>query len=511
MPYYRLDALLAGLTCLFVYLLWNRSRLSKHITLPPGPPRRPIVGNLYDLPKIHEWETYTSWAKQYGDVVYVRVLQQQMIFVNSVSAAKELFEKRSSIYSDRFDFPMLNDLMGFNWSFVLMRYGDRWRRNRRMFHQHFHPGAIKAYQPLQIKHARDLLKRLRETPHDFMNHTRQLSGAITMDILYGIKVKPSGDPYLKLAEEAFKVAATAGNPGSYIVDTFPILKYVPEWMPGAGFKVKARIWKEELISKMPVMPHEECKRTMAAGNATVSFTASALERLARRTDEGVAEEEETIRGTAATGFGAGADTTTVALQWFIIAMIKYPEVQKKAQAELDSVLGIERLPTFEDRPSLPYINAICLEIQRWHPILPLGVAHGLTEDDVYNNMLIPKGTIVVGNAWAMLHDEKVYGPKVDEFNPERFFLPGVKPDISVAFGFGRRICPGRYIAENTIFLAVASLLKVFNFSHAKGADGKELLLDITFTSGAISRPDPFQCSILPRSEEAESLLKHFND
>ncbi|KAF8524543.1 cytochrome P450 [Hysterangium stoloniferum] len=511
MPYYRLDALLVGLTCFFVYMLWNRWRLPKNITLPPGPPRRPIVGNLYDLPKTHEWETYTSWAKQYGDVVYVKALQQHMIFVNSVSAAKELFEKRSSIYSDRFDFPMLNHLMGFDWSFVLMPYGDRWRRNRRMFHQHFYPGAIKAYQPLQIKHARDLLKRLQETPHDFMDHTRQLSGAITMDILYGIKVKPSGDPYLKLAEEALKVAAVAANPGTYIVDTFPILKYVPEWMPGAGFKVKARIWKEELGSKMPVMPHEECKRTMAAGNATVSYTASALERLARRTDEGVAEEEEVIRGTAATGYAAGTDTTTVALQWFIIAMIKYPEVQKKAQAELDNVLGIDRLPTFDDWPSLPYINAICLEIQRWRPVLPLGIAHALMEDDVYNNMFLPKGTIVVGNSWAMLHDEKVYGPKVDEFNPERFFLPGVKPDISPAFGFGRRICPGRYIAEKTIFIAVASLLKVFNFSCAKGAGGKEILLNITFTSGAISRPDPFQCSILPRSEEAESLLKHFND
>jgi hypothetical protein len=100
----------------------------------------------------------------------------------------------------------------------------------------------------------------------------------------------------------------------------------------------------------------------------------------------------------------------------------------------------------------------------------------------------------------MLHDEKDYGPQVNEFNPDRSFLPGVRADISAAFGFGRRyeplmtavspsltavssICPGRYIAENTIFIGVASLLKVFNFLPAKGVDGKEIPLNITTTSG----------------------------
>ena len=97
-------------------------------------------------------------------------------------------------------------------------------------------------------------------------------------------------------------------------------------------------------------------------------------------------------------------------------MALYPEVQKKAQAEIDAVVGPNRLPDFHDRPSLPYINAVLKESLRWNIIVPLGrpfviifvatimtssegIPHMSTIDDEYNGFYIPKGTIVIGNAW----------------------------------------------------------------------------------------------------------------
>jgi len=80
-------------------------------------------------------------------------------------------------------------------------------------------------------------------------------------------------------------------------------------------------------------------------------------------------------------------------------MVLFPEVQKKAQNELDMVLGDNRLPEFEDRPALPYTVAIYKETMRWHPLLPTGVAHKVTQDDVIDDYFIPKGTIVFGNSW----------------------------------------------------------------------------------------------------------------
>ncbi|KAF8506394.1 cytochrome P450, partial [Gautieria morchelliformis] len=108
------------------------------------------------------------------------------------------------------------------------------------------------------------------------------------------------------------------------------------------------------------------------------------------------------------------------LSWFILAMILYPDVQRKAQHELDEVIGADRLPTFEDCNSLPYMNAICKEIQRWHPVVPPGIAHRVTQDDVHNNNFIPEGSVVIGNAWEMLHDKNMYGSNTEHFEPECF-------------------------------------------------------------------------------------------
>ena len=84
---------------------------------------------------------------------------------------------------------------------------------------------------------------------------------------------------------------------------------------------------------------------------------------------------------------------------FFLAMTLYPEVQRKAQAEVDAVVGPDRLPSFQDRDRLPYVSAICNELLRWLPVGPLGVPHRLIEDDEYNGHLLPKGSIFIVNLW----------------------------------------------------------------------------------------------------------------
>ncbi|KIJ48876.1 hypothetical protein M422DRAFT_161957, partial [Sphaerobolus stellatus SS14] len=122
--------------------------------LPPGPPQRLFMGNTLDMPKERQWETFAKGAQQYGEIVYLRLVNTDMIIVNSRQMTYELFDKRSSIYSDRPDFPMVKDVMGWDWGLPFQRYGLWWRAHRRTLHAKFHVNAVDAFKPSQLKHTR---------------------------------------------------------------------------------------------------------------------------------------------------------------------------------------------------------------------------------------------------------------------------------------------------------------------------------------------------------------------
>jgi len=249
---------------------------------------------------------------------------------------------------------------------------------------------------------------------------------------------------------------------------------------------------------------------MAAGNAPSSFVSDLLEEL----DGDDFETEQIIQRCAGVAYGAGSDTMVAALASFTLAMVMFPEVQKKAQSELDTVVGLHRLPTFADKPSLPYITACMKEVTRWHTTSPLGLPHFIKVDDVYNGYHIPAGSTVLGNTWAILHDEHMY-PEPMVFKPERYFVNG-RLDFSsndpgrFAFGYGRRICAGNHFTENTLWIAIAQTLSVLNFDKAHDNQGREIPVELVPSPGMICHPEPFKCSITPRSEEARSLILETN-
>ena len=98
------------------------------------------------------------------------------------------------------------------------------------------------------------------------------------------------------------------------------------------------------------------------------------------------------------------------LSAFMLAMVLYPEVQKKAQAQLDAVVGSSRLPSFSDRQELPYITVIEKETIRWHSVAPQGLPHQLKADDVYNGMFIPKGSIIIANSRYVEDELSIFSP-----------------------------------------------------------------------------------------------------
>ncbi|KAI0763625.1 cytochrome P450 [Trametes elegans] len=188
----------------------------------------------------------------------------------------------------------------------------------------------------------------------------------------------------------------------------------------------------------------------------------------------------------------------------------YPEVQKKAQAELDGIVGRDRLPDHGDREALVYVDALIKEVMRWHNIFHLSLPHYTIADDEFHGYLIPAGTTVMVNIWDILHDHKHYDRPYDIW-PERYIRNGkldhtVRDPESFTFGFGRRVCPGRHFARSALFIAVASVLHVFDVSLPVDENGEEIQVNYRPSGGLVSFPEDCRCTIKPRSAEAEALI-----
>ncbi|KAJ7189269.1 cytochrome P450 [Mycena filopes] len=477
------------------------------LPLPPGPRKLPLLGNLLDFR--FDWNVFAELSQKYGsDILHFNLAGKSLVVLSSWTAADDLLERRSSIYSDRSSFPMLHDLMGWDFNLALMRYGPRWRLHRRLFGQTLNSREARKFHPVELTAARGLLRRLLLTPEDFRQHIRHMAGETIISLTYGINVRAVDDPYIALAEHAVHVGTTAAAPGTFWVDSMPLLKYVPEWFPGAGFKRQAKGW-QELGLRVQEVPFAEVKKQMASGTASHSFSAQSLKYLSDSANAYYTEEN--IQATAAIMYLAGSDSTVAALLTFVLAMLANPEAQRKAHLEIDALTGGSRLPDFNDEPSLPYVSAIVKETLRWRPVAPLGVPHFLPVEDEYRGLRIPANSIVIGNIRAILHDETVY-PNPDMFKPERSLLPNGKlnPDVrdpQAAFGFGRRICPGRWMATSAVWIAVVNVLSAFEVTKAVGDEGELIEPTYEYLTGIISTPAPFKCSIKPRSRDLAALVE----
>ncbi|KAI0777247.1 CyP450 monooxygenase [Trametes elegans] len=495
--------------------LWGFVRVIRKpsLPLPPGPRRLPIIGNALDIPTQNAGARFRELNKTHGDLVYLDAAGQPMLVLGSHEAAVELLEKRSTIYSDRVYSPMV-ELGGFEWVLTMIHYGPWWRRHRRAFHQFFNPTAVSEYRPLQRSQVNRFLLRLLDRPEEFIGHIRHLFAATIMRIAYGIDVKDENDEYVSMAEEGLAAFSSLLVPGKYLAELFPVLRHVPKWVPGAHFKRDAA-WGRAVAHRLRDVPWARTLEAMRDGVAKPSMTTALMERIAGGESQGTMGEQEVVRNTVAVAYGGMLVPTLSAIQAFFLIMASFPDAQRRAQAELDIVVGPNRLPDFSDQDALPYVSAVIKECLRWHAIVPLGIPHRLTEDDEYRGYLIPKGTLVIPNTWAYSRDENRY-PEPGNFTPERFLSADGKLDPRVldpaefAFGYGRRVCPGRHFAEASLFLILSSVLHTLSVSAPLDEHGSPIKLESKMTSGIISYPEPFDCVINARGTWAEALIQLSN-
>ncbi|KAH9167707.1 cytochrome P450 [Lactarius sanguifluus] len=471
------EALYVAVALLSVALLIRRRRRASALPLPPGPRGWPVIDNLFDWPFESAWIPFAEWSKKFGDIMHIKIFGLHIVVISSFDTANTLMSQAS--YSDRPILTMVGKLMNFTPSIVLAPYGEHWKSMRRFTQQSLNRSSSLMFLPSQLSDARLLLQELLDHPTNYIGAIRYALGKNIIENTYGIRITSPNSEYVKLSRETHEVIQNAVVPGSFFVDVFPALRFVPEWFPGAEYMVDGAF--------------DAAKRAMIGEDAMVSLVGTLLSR--EGPEEMTREEYEyTIKWAAGSLYGGiSLSQTTSSISTFLLTMVLFPDVQKRVQAELDAVVGRKRLPTFEDRASLPYLEATIKESLRFHPPTPLGIAHRLVEDDDVQGYRIPKGAIILPNIWAMNMNEKQYE------HPERF-----SPERPQSSGFGRRACLGVHYSTAAIFITVSSILSVFDL-RAQDKDGKDVQIEPAFTGG--THPKPFPCRITPRSQEAIELVR----
>ncbi|KAG2747298.1 cytochrome P450 [Suillus brevipes Sb2] len=448
------------------------------LPLPPGPRSLPVLGNALQLDTKRPWLTYTAWGKTHGKLIYSRLFGINLIVINSETIARELLDKRSVDYSSR---PVIrtNELTGLDFNTSLLPYGETLRQHRKIYHQVLKAEASVSYRDMYSRYANELVLSLMNDPINLKKQTEAYTGPLIMAVTYGHLENEAS--FLSRAHELLYIAKhIVSTEKAAMFTAFPFLEKLPFWCLGGVYTQIGRA--RELCQQLLNEPFNEVKAQMENGTASHSLVADFLGQAHDDVDE------NTMKAVALTGYMSGIDTTASVLQTFLLAMMLYPDIQARARAEIDRIVRHDQMPCLDDRTSLPYLEAILHEVLRWYPAAPLGAPHVASNDDVYSGYFIPKGAVVMVNQWALSRDEDVF-PDASRFDPSRHLtVDGKLKDPLInhfAFGYGRRICPGRWFAENSLWTAAASILAVLRIDHAKDSNGHRIEVKPQFCSGLV--------------------------
>jgi len=342
-----------------------------------------------------------------------------------------------------------------------------------------------------------------------------------MRLEYGKTVVTGEEDFIgKVVKSAHTVERVA-SPGAYLVDTFPSLMKLPDFL--APFKREGkRLYRDKMNLFKELQDDVRQQIQSGTGDGSENFTSIFLkskEKWELSDDEGAF-----VMGTL---FEAGTGTTSAAMMSFIFAMTMHPLSLAKLQKEIDEAVG-DRIPSEDDVSNLPSVRAVVKETLRWRPVTAGGIPHLLVKDDIYEmggkKYFLPAGSNVHANQWAIHRDPNLY-PEPEKFIPERWLekkYPTFREPLSsypniknfTCFGHGRRICGGQKIAETSLNIQVARIAWGCDIQKVQGWTPKEY----DYTKGFNAQPERFPFILSPRKgreriveEKYESVWRQILD
>ncbi|KAE8339945.1 hypothetical protein BDV24DRAFT_134773 [Aspergillus arachidicola] len=473
-------------TCWF---LWY-SRKAVFDRLPPGPRPWPFLESRQELRQTRQWEALDDLHRQYGPLVGMTWGGRPAVLIGKREIAKDLFGKRGSIYSSRARLVMGLDIMTGGDHVFFLPYGPKWKKLSRIQATFLNRPAVKHYRPLQELESLHTLQDLLHSD-DYEACFSRFQASLTHALAYGTRLPSATDPQLTELENIARTFISAATNSHWMVDSFPILRYVPSCLaPWKRFGQQIHAQTVRLF-----------QGKMAVAEQTRSWNWVKHIRALKHTSGVTDHEMVYVIGSI---YQAGVGIITATLRLFIMACVLHPEAVKAAQDELDRVVGSDRLPTLNDLSHLPYVEAFVKEVLRWRPLV-LAATHSVTQDDDYRGYRIPRHAVILSNQWAMDMDREVWDSP-DQFRPDRWMSDMKR--MPSAFGLGQRMCAGQYMAMESLLIMASRMLWAFTFEHA-WEGGKRIEIDswAFHEESLFLVPKPYRARIQPRDQHRLHVIQ----
>ncbi|CAH1242886.1 CYP2U1 [Branchiostoma lanceolatum] len=437
--------------------------------LPPGPRGWPIAGNIFSLATGHGFVTMTEWAKTYGPIYRIKLGNETNVVLSGYDVIHEAMVKRGEDFSSRPSNAILKFLNPEMLGIVGAPFGTPWKEHRKftlMSLREFGFGK-RSLEGKILEESVSLqaeIMKMGDRPFDISLMVQNAVTNVICSIVFGSRFEYNDEKFKRLMDaldQGFSSFWSTGHFYPHFLRRVPGLGRGAQLIQNVLATIRAYI-REEMDSH---------KTTFDSNDIRDLIDSYIRETKSRENDDETTFNDDNTERVLFDMFAAGAETTSTTLYWAFLYMILNPDIQRKVQKEIHSVLGHDQRPSTAHRAQMPYTEAVLTEVARIATILPSGVVHATSRDTSFHGYHIPEGTTVLTNLWSVHHDPEHF-PNPGKFDPGRFLdSQGQyrRDDHVIPFGVGPRMCLGKQLAEMELFVFFTSLLQHFTFKLPEGA------------------------------------------